>query len=320
MIFILIGEKANWTMPERNGINRRRLLAQSGIAASAGALTLTGQALADAGAGSDGGETIRPGVTPEVRSLDDIALESAFHSAWDVAAFTSVNLGRGLQLYFTKGVSSRNDRPDEITRLTDAREGVHAPSWENKTDLKYSMDGATFSEQVLDLKKSSITSQRSREVISQEPLPLFENRGVVSTLSKVVYCRDFPGIGGWCIRLHHKDSGHSPRCTNNPTPPSMVHSHFSIFPMSDAKGGINLWGGYDGNCFYAGEEHYSGYCVRVCGNGGLPGLGVISDAFEDVINTAAEHADIVIPAAVVVALAYYLAVSTLAPPPGVPLV
>lgn len=307
-------------MSDDNGISRRGLLARSGIAATAGSLTLTGRALADAASSRPRKRVRLADERGAAWSLDDIAIETALHDSRDVAAFTSTNLGHGLELYLARGVSSVSEWPEEVSVLTDAREGVHAPSWRDETDLRFSMDGATLSETVLKDEGLSIASHRSRTVLREEPLPVFGTERAVSTQSKVVYCRDFPFVGGWCIRLHHKDSGHSPRCRNNPTPPAMVHSHFSIFPQSDANGGINLWGGYDGNCFYVGEEHYSGYCVRVCGNGGLPGLSPIKSAFEDVINTAANYADIAIPAVVVAALAYYLAGSTLAPPTGVPLV
>lgn len=69
----------------------------------------------------------------------------------------------------------------------------------------------------------------------------------------------------------------------------------------------------------AGEEHYMGWGSKVCGpEGGPPSLSALTKLFEDETNNAADAAGVPIPAVVVAALTYYVAVSTLAPPTGAP--
>lgn len=308
-------------MADDNRMSRRKLLTQSGIITTGGALTLAGNAIAETSSSGNRGwiKELDSSSIKEL-SLRDLAIETAIHDSRPVAAFTSINIGDGFQLYLAQGVTSEDDSPKQIKLLTNAQAGVHAPSWETETDLKYSMDGATFVETILENNGVSIQSDPSRKLVSNEPLPVVGTKDGMSAMAKVVKCMNPPFVGGWCIRLHHKDSGHTPRCSNNPTPSAMVHSHFSIFPQSNAKGGINIWAGSKGNCFFVGEEHYTDYCVRICGNGGIPGLGALKNAFENAINHAADAAGIAIPGAIVAAAAYFLAGSTLAPPTGVPLV
>lgn len=98
----------------------------------------------------------------------------------------------------------------------------------------------------------------------------------------------------------------------------MVHSHFAVYPQSDAKGGMNLWAGKHSGCFYVGEEHYSSKCVRVCYDGSFPSLGTIADAYEEIILIAAAAAGIGLGSAIAKALAYILAGLTVKPPVGIP--
>ena len=86
------------------------------------------------------------------------------------------------------------------------------------------------------------------------------------------------------------------------------------------RDGINMWAGLSGGCFYVGEEHYLGQCLRVCSSGGgLPSFSNVKDAYENMIDRAADAAGIAIPALVIAALAYILAGLTLKPPTGIPI-
>lgn len=75
------------------------------------------------------------------------------------------------------------------------------------------------------------------------------------------------------------------------------------------------------NCVYAGEEHYSEWCTKVCGpEDGLPSMSELVETYKKTIKKAADATGVAIPGFVIVVMAYYLAGSTLAPPTGVPFV
>ena len=307
---------------ESDSLNRRSVLQTIGIGAAATGFPLVGSASAD-GSDLEGAAktTGIAGDSPD-KSVEALAMEHEAHPKRPVIAFTSVNREEGFQLYLAHGTDTADEVPDRIEQLTEAEYGVHAISWESKSKLRYSRDGATYEYTIgsdPDVKKQERqVDSEPLPIQTSEPLPIQTSEGEVTTDAKVVKCTNVPVVGDWCIRVHSGDSGHTPLCTNNPTPPSMTHNHVAVYPQSDAKGGINLWAGNKNSCFYVGEEHYSGKCVRVCYDGNFPSLGAIADAYEEMILIAAAAAGITIGAAVVKALAYILAGLTVKPPVGLP--
>jgi len=261
-------------------------------------------------------------------AVEELAVEYEPHPRKSMIAFTGIGFGDGYQLYLARGAKTSSDTPQEIVRLTDARHGVHALSWQSQRRLRYSKDGATYGRIVPGAEKASISSKQSFErKIDTEPLPIegdsqTQATGITTQDAKVVKCTSVPFAGDWCVRVHAMDNGHPPKCTNQPPPPAMKHSHFSIYPQSDAHGGINMWSGAKGPCFYVGEEHYKGKCARApprCDyDGELPDFGTIKNAYKEMIEKAADAAGIAIPAVVIAALAYILAGLTVKPPSGVP--
>lgn len=246
-----------------------------------------------------------------------LAIEHAVHPDRRLIAFTSLTRQEGYQLYLARGADSTAEVPDRIDRITEAEYGVHAVSWESRATLRYSRDGATYEQTGFD-GSTPVRGPTEERLVRQEPLPFTAFDAPVTGHAKVVKCTSIPYIGDWCVRIHAQDSGHTPTCNNNPTPPSMVHNHFALYPQSDAKGGINLWAGTDGGCFYAGEEHYAQKCIRVCYNGSFPGLGTIADAYEEILLIAAAAAGISLGATVAQALSYILGGLTIKPPVGFP--
>jgi len=297
-----------------DSLNRRRVLQTIGIGAVATGFPLVGSASAD---GSDlEGAAKTTGIVGDSpdKSVAALAMEHEAHPKRPLIAFTSVNREEGFQLYLARRTDTADEVPDRIEQLTEAEHGVHAVSWESESKLRYSRDGATYEYTI----GPAQDAEKQEQQVDSEPLPIRTSEGEVTTAAKVVKCTNVPSVGDWCIRVHSGDSGHTPLCTNNPTPPSMTHNHFSVYPQSDAKGGINLWAGNKSSCFYVGEEHYSGKCVRVCYDGNFPSLGAIADAYEEMILIAAAAAGITIGAAVVKALAYILAGLTVKTPVGLP--
>jgi len=268
--------------------------------------------------GSDEPELLikgRESENPE-HPVSELAIEYEAHPSCPVIAFTSISKEEGYQLYLARGVRTASRVPDRIEQLTDADYGVHAVSWESSDTLRYSRDGATY-EQTFHSDAVVAHSQPRERHIKSEPLPFTQEDGQLVTLAKVVKCTSVPFVGDWCVRVHAADSGHTPKCTNNPTPPAMTHNHFAVYPQSDAKGGMNLWAGSDGGCFYIGEEHYSGKCVRVCYDGNFPGLSTIADAYEELLLIAAAAAGVSLGPTIAQALSYILGGLTIKPPTGV---
>jgi len=294
-------------------VDRRSVLRNLGVAT--GAIPFLG-----AGVAADE----QPDLLTEGRETDDpdhpvvdLAIEHESHPSRQTIAFTSLTRQEGFQLYLAHGTRSPTDVPSRIELITDAEYGVHGVSWQSPTTLRYSRDGATYERTTHD--GSGIAVDRTRErLVEPEPLPLTPFDGQVTGRATVVKCTSVPYIGDWCVRVHAQDSGHTPTCNNNPTPPAMTHNHFAVYPQSDAKGGINLWAGTDGGCFYAGEEHYAQQCIRVCYDGSFPSLSAIADAYEEILLIATAAAGISLAPVVAKALAYILGGLTIKPPVGFP--
>lgn len=274
-------------------LNRRGVLRSLGLASSTGLVGFPGTAVAT-----------RTDISAE-SSLREVIIESVPQPGTQRILFTTTLLGDGYQLYVAEGVSSIDEVPDSVRQVTEAKAGVHGLSWLNESTLEYSMDGRTY--------HSTITKNGKRannRVVDNEPIHFPTDD--VSIQANFVYCEL-----GWCVRIADSDYG-SLYCTSHSVPP-MTHGHFAVYPSGNYRGGFNLWIGMKGNCIWAGEENYTGWCTRICGpDGGLPSVSDLANVFEEAIQRAADAAGIAIPAAVVVALAYYLAVTTLAPPVGVP--
>lgn len=267
--------------------------------------------------------------------LDELAIETALHPERPGGAMTTIGLGDGYQLYYVDGVESADETVHverDLVQLSRAEAGVHGVHWISPTTLRYSQDGRTLQRSFgFDGRGEQITPRSGTvTVVDDRPLPVhrtddFGAQSVdipypIDCRSSQVCCTDLPYVTDWCVRVTGSDTGHSPECSNfNPGP--MRHGHFAIFPEGNYRRGVNIWSGVDGNCVWVGEEHATKWCTRVCGpEGGMPSLADLRDAFEEAIERAAAEAGIAIPAIVVVALAYYLAASTLAPPTGVPLI
>jgi len=311
-------------------INRRRLLSTSAALLGAGGVAGGNVSALEAFGRKDLDEY----------EIQEVALEYAAHPVRDIVAFTTITPEHGFQLFLARGVASPDAVPDSVDVLTDAEHGVHAPSWElvSKSPqnrhpslaanwpLRFSMDGRTFEIRAGKLQSVS-THGRGTEIVEtdSEPIAITESDLVGSSGAvepqNVVKCTDLPWVTDWCFRVDGRDDGHTPRCTNNPTPPSMPHAHLAVFRKGGSgRDGINMWAGLSGGCFYVGEEHYLGQCLRVCSSGGgLPSFSDVKDAYENMIDRAADAAGIAIPALVIAALAYILAGLTLKPPTGIPI-
>lgn len=228
------------------------------------------------------------------------------------AYVTTSILGDGLQLYWVEGATTESSIPDEVYQFTNADYGVHNLSFDGGY-LKCSMDGGTYriatgiKPAAQDGVTTQATAQSDFEKIDSSPLPVdYKGNGVACGM-------------GWCVRIDADDYG-SLAC-NNYAVPAMNHGHFAVYPSGDYRTGVNFWVGHNGNCIWAGEEHKTQWCTKVCGpEGGVPAFGDLVNIFKDAINRAADAAGVAVPAFAVIALAYYLAGSTLAPPTGVPLV
>ncbi|WP_211250849.1 hypothetical protein [Haladaptatus cibarius] len=246
--------------------------------------------------------------------------EILFGSNGNAFCTTSI-LGDGFQMYRVSGVYSESDSPDQVVTWTAADHGVHNLSWKDSDTIQFSMDGATYEGYVGPMPESSdpiVQNDVSKESsdftkISDEPLLVdYKGNGVACGM-------------GWCVRIDSDDYGsllcETNICRGPTTVPPMNHGHFAVYKSGNYNGsGFNLWAGHHQNCVWAGEENKSRICCDVCGpENGLPSISALVDLYEDVIDRAAA-AGVAIPSFVVIALAYYLAASTLAPPTGVPLV
>lgn len=223
---------------------------------------------------------------------------------------TSSILGDGFQLYWVEGATDESGIPEDVIQYTSADYGVHNLSFEDSDTLKFSMDGSTYT-MPTNIEHSSTTTEieanSNTTKISDDPLVVdYKGNGVACGMD-------------WCVRIDTDDYG-SLEC-NNYSVPAMDHGHFAVYPEGNYRAGVNFWIGVNGNCVYAGEEHYTQWCTKVCGpDDGLPSVSDLFAAYKETIERAADAADVAIPGFVIVAMAYYLAASTLAPPTGVPLV
>lgn len=275
------------------------------------------------------------------KQLRSVALEVAAHPTESAIAFTAITEDAGLQLYLARGADSLRSRPtdEELVQLTDADAGVHGLRWVRNQWLMYSVDGQTVVRKLHVWKTDIKAVVGKKRTVSNEPLPIRQRRSEgpapeTTSVPDVPYpidckdganvcCTDIPFVNDWCIRVDYDENpGHSPRC-DGATVPRMDHAHIAIYPSGDAEGGINIWSGYDGRCVWIGEENHLNKCTKVCGSspGEMPSVGDLRDAFEDMIEDALDAAGIAAPAVVVVAIAYFLAVTTVTPPvPGVPVI
>lgn len=288
-------------MPHRRRYDRRTVLHGIGTA-TAGGLLASGSASA-----AYGDDTISEAeFTSETMGQNTAEILADGTGAW----VTTSILGDGFQLYWAEGATNESSIPNDVFQYTSADHGVHNLSFEDSTTLKFSMDGDTYT-MPTGIKPAStttdVTTSSDLTKISSDPLLVdYKGDGVVCGM-------------GWCVRIDADDYG-SLECSSLSVPP-MNHGHFAIYPEGNYRAGVNFWIGVDGNCVYAGEEHYTKWCTRVCGpEDGFPSMADLVSIFEEAIRRAADAADIVIPGFIILAFAYYLAASTIAPPPGVPLV
>lgn len=271
------------------------------------------------------------------RPLNDIALEIAEHPKRPFIAFTTPVLGDGFQMYLANGVSSPDEKSSTVTKITDAKAGVHAPSWVDNKTLEYSQDGKTFVRTVVPGRALTQSPKFAPRVVDDRPLPLSSDPTPQSTAQGIttqaidykgnnVICADIPFVGSWCARADIDDNWRSHRLEcGNTTVPHMPHAHLAFFEEGSSRGesGVNLWAGKqtDRPCLWMGEEYYLQSCVQLCApEGGLPTFSDVKDAFENLINDAADAAGVAIPAVLVVALAYFLATTTFTPITGLPIV
>lgn len=272
------------------------------------------------------------------KPINNIALEANIHPDTDIVAFTAITDDDGFQLYVAPGISDLEEDLDErrVTQLTNADAGVHGLQWVGRRTLKYSVDGRTVVQRVKP-EQPNISVTSNQRTIDDEPLPFRQgcNDSVCAESVSVpdipypidikngnVACTDIPHVTNWCIRADVDDPSHSPECYRY-DPPNMTHAHLGFFREGDYRSGVNLWAGYDGRCVWVGEEHYTQpepYCNRACApNGGIPGISVLRDLFEDALETAVNHAGLAVSSTVITAMAYFLAVKTPTPPvPGSP--
>lgn len=288
-------------MQERFDLNRRTVLRGIGAAATG---SVVGTSVVSAAYGD---QTISESeFTSETMGQNTAKILADGTGAW----VTSSILGDGFQLYWVEGATTESSVPDAVYQYTSANHGVHNLSFKDSSTLKFSMDGDTYTMPTGIKPASTISTTGTNSdltKIDNDPLLVdYKSNGVVCGM-------------GWCVRIDTDDYG-SLECSNYSVP-AMDHGHFAIYPSGNYRAGVNFWIGVDGNCVYAGEEHYTKWCTKVCGpDGGLPGIADLVSAYKETIRKAADAAGVAIPGFVIVAMAYYLAGSTLAPPTGVPLV
>ena len=269
------------------------------------------------------------------RPVNDIALEIAEHPKRPFIAFTTPVLGDGFQMYLANGISSPDEKPHTVTKISDAEAGVHALSWVGNKTVRYSQDGKTFVRTVVPSRALTRSPKFQPRVVDDRPLPLPSDTTAQPTTQGIttqeidykgngVLCADIRFVGSWCVRADIDDNWRSHRLDcGNTTVPHMPHAHLAFFKKGSSPGesGVNLWAGKEQNnpCIWIGEEWVLKSCIELCApEEGLPSFTDVKNAFENLINDAADAAGIAIPGVIVVALAYYLATSTFAPPIGIP--
>lgn len=300
--------------PNNDTLNRRNLLKSTTVAASS--------LFALGGIGSGAAQSVP---TDAEHTVDELALEYEVHPSEPLVAFTSVSEKESFQLYVAKGVRSVTDVPDTVVRRTDAEHGVHGLSWESRRVLQYSRDGATYQQHIGSIRSSRRSrAQQGREIlVDEEPATITSTTSwTTSTVRaqakgyKFVKCVDVPVAGGWCVRIHAADDGHSPRCRSHSVP-SLVHHHIvHLFPQSNVHAGINIWAGITGGCLYAGEENWWGDCVRICKDD--LNLDTLANYWKEILLAGTAAAGIAFHSVIADAIAYILGTLSLKPPVLVP--